>query len=243
MNYQNYLSTLLVTTAMSFLAGDVVAQGSEAKWESSAAAGLTLTQGNSDTVVFTANILSNRKGDENEWSLGADATYGENDDVKNNETLHGFAQYNRLFSDRFFAYGRLDALHDDVADVEYRFTLSPGAGYYFLKDERMFLSGEVGPGFVYEKQGGDEQTYITLRLAEKFEYKLNDRARIWQSLEILPQVDDWNNTIFIGEIGVETALTEKFSIRTYLQNTYDNEPAAGRKKNDLKLVTALAYKF
>ena len=30
---------------------------------------------------------------------------------------------------------------------------------------------------------------------------------------------------------------------TLIQDHYDLEPAPGRKKNDLKLVTALAYKF
>jgi hypothetical protein len=28
-----------------------------------------------------------------------------------------------------------------------------------------------------------------------------------------------------------------------LQDTYDHDPAEGRKKNDLKFVTAIAYKF
>ena len=163
--------------------------------------------------------------------------------VKNNESLHGFVQYNRLLNDRLYIYGRVDALHDEIADVKYRLTFSPGAGYYFIKNDKTRLSAEVGPGFIYERQGGKENSYMTLRAAERFEHKLNDRAKIWQSLEFLPQVDRFKNTIFIGEVGVETAMTKKLSLRAYLQDTFDNEPAPGRKQNDLKLVTALAYKF
>jgi putative salt-induced outer membrane protein YdiY len=212
-------------------------------WETSAALGLTLTRGNSDNLLLTGNILSLKKWDQNEINLGADGTYGEADSQKNAESLHGFGQYNRLFTERAFWYIRLDALHDAIADVDYRFTLSPGVGYYFVKQQDTTLRGEVGPGFVYEKQGGDTTGYVTLRLAERFDHKLNDRVKVWQSIEFLPQVDNWDNWILNGEIGVETGLTPKLSLRTYFQDTYDNQPAPGRKQNDLKLVTALAYKF
>jgi putative salt-induced outer membrane protein YdiY len=213
------------------------------KWETSAAAGLTLTKGNSDTLTFSANILSSKKWDHNEVNLGADATYGENDGDKNTETLHGFGQYNRLFGERTFGYGRLDALHDAIADVEYRLTFSPGAGYYFVKNPNTFFRGEFGPSFVYEKQGRDTSGYFTLRLAERFEHKFNPKTKMWQSAELLPQVDNFDNFLLNAEIGVETALTERLSLRTYLQDAYDNVPAPDRKKNDLKLVAALAYKF
>ena len=162
---------------------------------------------------------------------------------KNAESLHGFFQYNRLFSERAYGYARIDGLHDAIADIEYRFTFSPGVGYYFVKNESTTLSGEVGPGAIYEKQGDNSRGYLTLRLAERFEHKLNERARVWQSLEILPQVDDYENFIANFELGVESSLTEKLSLRAYIQDTYDNVPADGRRRNDLKLVTALAYKF
>ena len=85
--------------------------------------------------------------------------------------------------------------------------------------------------------------YMALRLAERFEHKLNDRARVWQSAEFLPQVDDFSNYVIVAEVGVEADLTEKLSLRSFIQDNYDNDPARGRKKNDVRLVTALAYKF
>jgi putative salt-induced outer membrane protein YdiY len=212
-------------------------------WQTSAAAGLTLTRGNSDTLTATANILTQKKWDQHELTFGADATYGEDDGSKNSESLHGFGQYNRLFTERLYGYARVDALHDAVADVEYRLTISPGLGYYFIKNDQTRLSGEAGPAVIFEKQGNEETTYIALRVAERFEHQLNDRVRLWQSLEWLPQVDDFDNWILNAEVGVETQLTERLSLRVFAQDTYDNQPAAGRQENDLKMVTAVAYKF
>ncbi len=224
---------------------DVKAAAEEKKspWETTAALGATLTRGNTRTLLVTGNILSEKKWDKNEARLGADATYGEDHDVKNAESIHGFGQYNRLFTDRFYGYARLDALHDDIADVDYRLTLSPGVGYYFIKTPNTSLSGELGPGFIYEKQGGRTHGYPTLRLAERLEHKLNDRVKLWESVEYLPQVDKFSNYIINSEAGIDTAMTKKMSLRVFVVDTYHSEPAPDRQKNDLKLVAALAYKF
>lgn len=213
------------------------------KWETSAAAGLTLTKGNSDTLLATISIVSLRKWERDEVSLGADGAYGETTGLKTTEAAHGFAQYNHLFSDRFYGYARADLLHDSIADVEYRLTVGPGVGYYFIKNPTTRLSLEGGPSLIWEKQGGREKTYLAGRLAERFEHKLSDHAKVWQSAEYLPQLDDLNNYLLIGEVGAEASLTQKFSLRAYLQHYYDNEPSPGRRKNDTKLVAALAYKF
>ncbi|MGH7991072.1 MAG: DUF481 domain-containing protein, partial [Limisphaerales bacterium] len=103
-------------------------------WDSSASLGLTLTRGNSDTTLLTVNVLTDRKDNTNEWSFGADATYGNNDGVENAEILHGFGQWNHLFTERLYGYVRAEGLHDGIADIKYRATVGPGAGYYFLKE-------------------------------------------------------------------------------------------------------------
>jgi putative salt-induced outer membrane protein YdiY len=58
-------------------------------------------------------------------------------------------------------------------------------------------------------------------------------------------VDHFKNYIVNFEVGIEADITadKKFTLRTFLQDTYNNIPATGRKKNDAKLVAALAYKF
>ena len=137
----------------------------------------------------------------------------------------------------------MDALHDDIADVQYRVTLSSGVGYYFIKNTNTFLRGEVGPGVVFEKQGGETDTYMTVRAAERFEHQLSKTAKIWQSAEILPDVSDWNKYVVNAEIGIEVAVNTKWSLRVYLQDTYDNQPAPDREPNDLKLVAGTVYKF
>ena len=266
------LSVYLTLTALAVVGSSMSSQAAEIpvtttnQWQSSVSAGATLTRGNSETFLGTITAATAKKWDQNELGFGGDIAYGTTKQtttvVTNSattppgttkrttttttaETLHGFGQYNRLFSERLYGLGRIEGLHDGVADIRYRFTFNVGAGYYFIKTKTSQLSVEAGPGYLVQQLGDEEQSYATLRLADKFTQELSDRARIWQTAEILPQVDDFNNFIVNFEIGIEADLSssKKLSLRTYLDDTYNNVPAAGRKKNDLKLVAAVAYKF
>jgi len=238
----------LCAFAIPGIAGEPVAPPTP-RWESSAALGLTVTRGNSDTILFNANATTSKKWENNEISLGADAAYGRSKSDGESDTTaastRGFVQYNRLFNERFFGYARIEGLHDDVARIAYRITVGPGVGYYFIKDKKTDLSVEIGPSLITERVGGEDKSYMTLRLGEKFHHPLSDRARIWQTLELLPEVTDIENFIMNAEIGIEADITvdKKLTLRSYLQDTYDNVPAEGRRKNDAKLVSALAYKF
>jgi putative salt-induced outer membrane protein YdiY len=213
-------------------------------WQSSVGFGFTLTRGNSDTLLATATIQTHLKTLSDEISLGADGAYGENNSVQNINSAHGFSQYNHLFSDRFFGYLRADALHDEIANLQYRITLSPGVGYYFLRQTNTSLAGEFGPAMVFERLGEEDKNYVTLRLAERFEHKFTENnARIWQSAEILPQVNDFNNFVVNAEVGLEAAVYKKISLQAYVQDNFVNEPASGRQQNDLRIVSGLKYKF
>jgi putative salt-induced outer membrane protein YdiY len=238
---------ILAIMAVSGRAGDTnqttVISTNKPAWESSFAAGFSLTRGNSDTLLTTVAFKTHTKTLTHEFMLGADGSYGESDSVKNNETLHGVGQYNHLFSERFYGFFNLEGLHDGIADLQYRFTLSPGAGYYFLKTTNTSLAGEAGPGMIFQRLGDVDTTYATLRLAERFEHKLNNGARVWEKAEILPQVDKLQNYLVNAEIGAEAALTKTFNLRVTLQDNFVNQPAPGRKDNDVKLISGVVFKF
>jgi putative salt-induced outer membrane protein YdiY len=213
-------------------------------WESSLAIGFTVTRGNSDTLLATANLQTHKKTAFDEITLGADAAYGDNNSVQSANDAHAFGQYNHLFTGRFFGYFRADGLHDEIADLQYRVTLSPGAGYYFVKQTNTTLAGECGPAMVFQRLGHVEDNYVTLRLAERFEHKFTENnARVWQSVEFLPQINAFNNFVVNAELGIEAGISKKISLQACLQDNFVNEPAPGRQQNDLKIVSGLKYKF
>lgn len=224
-------------------ADPVPAPEAKPKWVSSAGLNFAFTDGNAQTLLVGVNFDTVKKSGDEEYLLGASMAYGKNDGNKNIETYRGYGQWNHLFNERWYGYLRGEGLHDGIADVNYRFTISPGAGYYLIKDERATLAVEAGPGYVFEKQSGVENNYPTIRLAERYERKLSKTARVWQSAEFLPDISDLDKYIINAEIGIEAALTDKMSLRSVLVDVYNSEPAPGRKKNDVKLITGINYKF
>lgn len=259
-----------VSAAAGFVAG---ASAQEAEnptaWKTTASIGVTLTRGNSDTFLVSGSVLTGKKWDRNELAFGASVAYGESEDFNeitgededsvNTSMISGFGQYNRLFTDRFFGYARFDALHDDIAALTYRFALSPGVGYYLLKDDRFTLSVEAGPAIVFEDFYDQhtldpftgtwqidtmERSYWTARFGEKFTWKISERARFWQSVDYYPKVDDWADDYYLrAEAGIETDITKKLALRVVAIDDYRSEPAPGREENDFKLIAGLAYKL
>jgi putative salt-induced outer membrane protein YdiY len=213
-------------------------------WASTATLGLTVTQGNVDSVLTTGKITSERKSHRDDLTLDADGAYGQVSGIQNVNSVHGCAQNNyTIVDDTWYDYGREDALHDAIADVEYRVTTSVGGGYYFIKNKSTTLSSEAGPSFMTEKLDDETHNYPSARLAENLEHKIDDHARVWENIEFIPPITFPDAFLLNAEVGLETPLTKTLSLQTYLQDNYQNVPAPGFKPNELKLVSGLVMKF
>jgi hypothetical protein len=87
------------------------------------------------------------------------------------------------------------------------------------------------------------QGYAGLRLAERLEHQFNERAKVWQTADLTPQVDRFRKFLVNAELGVCSAITTHVSLRVVLQNIYDSIPAPGRQANDIRLISGFEYRF
>jgi putative salt-induced outer membrane protein YdiY len=241
-----------VAAALSLSCGAALAQdkpAEQSKWETTAAAGATLTRGNSETFLGTLSLDTKRKWASDEAAFGITGGYGEAEINGNNEEtteyVKGFGQYNRLFNERLYGGIRADGEYDGIAGVDYRFRISPLIGYYVVKNPRTTLAFEAGPSVVFEQlKGNDSDTYLGARFGERFEHKLTDTTKIWQSFEYIPDVERWSEKyLIVAEAGIDAAITKKMGLRVVLQDNYDSEPSPGRDGNDIRLIAGVSYKF
>jgi putative salt-induced outer membrane protein YdiY len=214
------------------------------KWNDTLTVGVTATAGNVNSVLATSTFTAQKNTPRNQYTLGADGAYGEVSSQKNAESLHGNAQINHAFvDDKWYDYGRGDALHDAIQDVEYRITAGAGAGYYIIKGKMTTLSSEAGPAFETEHLDDEYHNYPTARVAENFEHRIDGHVRLWENVEVLPPLTAPDAVLVNAEVGVETPLSPKMSLQTYLQDNFANTPAPGYKNNDLKVVSGVVFKF
>ncbi len=229
-----------------------VAAPKKKNWDSTASIGVTLTRGNSHTFGFAGSIATKRSWTNNEALLGANLGYGNTTTTVGGKKVQTttdsyvkmYGQWNHLFTPRAYAGVRVNFDHDDVAALTYRATISPLAGYYFVKDATNTFAGEFGPSAVREKFFGQRvKDYVGLRLAERADHKFAGGAKVWESAEWVAQMDKMQNYLLNLELGVSAPITKAMSVSLILQDTYKNVPAIGKLKNDLKLIGAMSYIF
>ena len=257
-----HFSLAALAAAATFTA---VAEEPPQKWVSSAGLNFTLTSGNSETFLVGGGLTTATKWAKNEFAANADVAYGQNTtksvvgtslvETKSTTAQNYGAglQYNRLvWEDRGYLYAKADGRQDKIAGVNYRVTLSPGVGYYLLRDKTYELSAEAGPGVVFEKLiGAGSTSYFTLRVGEKFKWVISEHSRLFQTAEFLPQIDDFNNYVGVFTVRLETDITKALKLNVTLADTYRSRPAAYlgtvplvfREKNDVTLTAGISYSF
>jgi len=269
MKKQNIDSFRKITGAatLAVLAGLAPVNAQDAKpedkgWESTAGAGVSLSRGNTKNFLATINVDSKRKWAKDEALLGAKAGYGatskpspgepDEDTTRTEGYVKGFGQFNHLFTERLYGALRVDAINDDIADIAYRISIAPLGGYYFIKTASTTLSADIGPTWIVERlqpvstdTDGDTgaRGYLGLRAGERFEHKFEGGARIWQTFDITPEVENWENYVVNFTVGASAPITKALSMQVVADDTYDHQPAPGRLKNDFKLTAGLNYKF
>jgi len=87
------------------------------------------------------------------------------------------------------------------------------------------------------------QTYAGFRLGERFEHTFAGGAKVWETLEWIPQIDEFSNWILNAEIGVSAPIVKSLDVRLVAQDTYNNHPAMDHLKNDLKVLAGIGYRF
>ena len=149
------------------------------------------------------------------------------------------AKYDHLLTDRTFVGVGAGFTYDEIADLDYRVNVGPSIGYYFLKDNSFKFRADVGPSYVFERQGGVGNDYLAPRIGERFEWAITCTSKLFQSSEFILSVDDSDKYLINSEIGLESALSTELSLVFAVRDNYDNQPSADRDGNDLQLITAL----
>jgi putative salt-induced outer membrane protein len=233
----------LITFAATAAHAQETAAPATPKYETSLALGLMGTEGNSDIQQLTANFLSLRKAETSECKFGFDYAYGEIGGNATNNNVKVFTGYRRNINDRLYGVFDLSYFYDEIGDIDYRVTASPGLGYHLVKSDVQTFSVEAGPSYIWEKVGGVEDDYPALRLFEKYERKLSDTAKVWESVEYLPRFDDFDDYLLSAEVGVEAAINSSMSLRLVVVDKYDSTPAPEKEENDVTVTGSLVYKI
>jgi putative salt-induced outer membrane protein YdiY len=214
-------------------------------WDKSLQGGFNYAEGNSNVTSINANSKVGRDFEGEAWRFELDYNYGSASDgpdtpkevTKNN--FRAYQDYKHTLDSVFFLGDNLSFTWDQIANIKYRVILSPAVGAYLIKQDDQKLSMEFGPSYVWEKLGDAEEDYAAARVADRWTWDISETASIFQGAEYVVSLEDSGNYLVNAEAGVESALTSMLDLIFTVRDYYINQPAEGRKPNDVQTIVGV----
>jgi putative salt-induced outer membrane protein YdiY len=217
-----------------------------AGWSGDAAAGFSLTRGNSDTK--NANLalnLAQRLSPTNVVKYDAFYLRGDsNGNLTVDRTVFG-ARDEVAFSALTYAFADAHFLRDHFKEIDYLVTPAVGIGHHIIKRDDLDLAAEGGAGVLVEKDSGFARTTSgALQARQLLTWKFSPTATLGETAAGLWKANQPGDALYHLEASLASSLTPKTQLKLSALDDYKTRPRrAGIKKNDVSIIAAFAMKF
>lgn len=220
----------------------------EVIWDREVSVGYNKATGNTRDSQLAINFFANKKREHiDEFTLKGDFYYSSSGKKMDAQKYYGMVRYAFSFgrNKAWYNFYRLEADHDRFANIYYRIVPATGVGYWFYDLPGIKIMTEVGIGLEhtdYNNQTKDRNEAILAPRAF-IEKTLFDNLKISQDLYFYPVLDNFNQYRLHSDTALTIAMNKKLSLRLSLIDDYNSDPPKDTKKNDLRLISSLAYSF
>lgn len=215
-------------------------------WKGSVEAGISGSDGNSETFNGRAGLNLERITDEMELRFGAFYVYTENDGRKSQS--RGELSFRNDWNFRDSPWGwflQAKAEYDEFQDWNWRLSAFTGPIYALIRTESTTLRLRGGVGATREFGGDDDDIVPEALAGVDFRHRFSERRSVFVNYEYLPSLTDFPEYRMITKAGYEIVIDPEASISLKLgvEDRYDSDPGPGRKKNDIDYFALLAWSF
>ncbi len=212
-------------------------------WKSSVYGGFAASSGNTVERSYNYGGEYSRDGKVYRGKLKADGRYSKTEEQLTASKDEASGEMRRMLNERWFAYGVLSALHDELKVISYRVKTGPGIGYYFVDTKDLTADISSGPLYVQEKTSGGASGYLAWRVAQDASWQITDTFRWWASTEAVVSTMDYAAYTIAFKTGIEAKINRSLSLIIAFQDDYDSMPEAKDqiKNNDMELKTGIRY--
>lgn len=201
------------------------------------------SSGNTDSLDVGIGTDFNYVWGQNGIQLQLNYAYGEDDDVKTEESLYYDLEYTRDFNPVFFGYAKVQGSVDEFSDFETDTFASLGLGYRIFNEPERQWSLQAGPGYRFAELSDvtrgdiDEAAFgISSDYADKLTetvFLTNDTDVIWSE----------SDTVVYNDLALNVAMTKALALRTSILTEYHSEVTGGANHYDNTYGVSLVYSF
>jgi putative salt-induced outer membrane protein YdiY len=180
--------------------------------------------------------------------FNVDALYGKSDGEVNVNAQKVFGDYRHNFSPRFFGYWDAELGRDAVQEIKLRALTTLGPGYrIWEQDEKSYLDGEMGVGFLHESYLDGTSSRNSPELRAAYEYKdvvgPQQALELSHDTEVLMPLNDVEGVLLRSRVSLAVPLVLELKFKVSFDAEYQNQPAASAEKWNTRSTFGLLYEF
>jgi putative salt-induced outer membrane protein YdiY len=217
-------------------------------WGGVVDAGFAEAGGNTETLTFNLAAKTARTTATDKISVYSLSLYSSNSSTGKAETtaslVSGGTRYDFNVSDKLFAFGQIDLLHDRFQQLDLRVAPAGGMGLHAIKTAATTLDLSAGGGLDKEFfTGGLNRTSGEILLGEAYSHKSSKITTANESLQFFPNLTNTGEFRYVFNLGLVTQLTKVLSWQLNFANLYLSNPPVGVKTTDVIVTTGLRFTF
>lgn len=214
-------------------------------WIGSAGAGLSLTDGNTDTrTVNAAYEVKRDTGGAFLFSSSGLLVWGKAQGELTTDRLAIEGRVARKLSERTSLFAQTQYLRDSFKSIDYLVSPTFGVKRLLLKNARTEVGVDAAVGVVWEQNPGLElQTDGAVTSSQELAHKLTDTTDFREKVSALWKMDDFDDALYTFTTGLAASVTKATQIKVEFLDTYKTRPPADVQKNDIALLVSFVYKF
>jgi hypothetical protein len=221
-------------------------------WTANALLGFAGTAGNATTRTFTTTAGASRTTQNDKTTLYFNSVRASSTANQISSTtaqaVRGGAGYNHKIFERLFVNTTADFEYDLFQDLDLRYVLGGGLGYNIWRSDRKSLSVVGGVAYDHAKFSPVSLPAYTKTAADgywgdDFAYKVTPASSLVQSFRMFNNFSDSHDFRANFDVASTTKIGKWFTWNLGFSFKYLNDPAPGRKTNDILYTTGLGIVF
>lgn len=215
-------------------------------WHGSISGGINARGGNTSNQSASARFDVSRKKGPDELMINGDFYFASAENRMTAMKMLGGTRYDHYFEPNnrgWYGLTRFEADQDRFAEINQRLVPAAGPGYAFFNSEDFKIKLEVAGGFA--------QTNFRDATANRFEgillprflfvSRIYGQSRFTQDVNVFSSMADDGGYRVRSESTVEAPFLDRLKIRLSVIDDYNSNPGADAEKNDLRLISSVAY--
>lgn len=215
-------------------------------WTGSISAGINAREGNTSNQSASARFGVSRKKDADELSLTGDFYFAASEKRMTAMKMMGGTRYDHYFEKNnhgWYGLGRFEADQDRFADINQRLVPAAGPGYAFYNLEDFKLKIEMAGGFAQtnfrDNTANRFEGILLPRLL--FESRIYGQTRFIQDVNVYYSLSESEGYRVRSESTVEAPFLDRIKVRLSLIDDYNSNPSIGSERNDIRIISSVAY--